>query len=219
MTYSGFSICGGVGGCQPRCSFPVHRSIDMLRGDCAPGRYRSHPRRFPGRSRASRRSAAGTAADQNRAAVSHFSRKPASSQTTSGQLYTFGYAWNALDQLTSETCPSGRVATTNCDPALGTLTSVSAGGKNYVSGAQWAANGALSSWTMGDGLFENRMYNARFQPAQISAGNLLTLNYTYGDNTGHASSGIYMSGHDNGNVWWRRWCGRGDFQISIVFWS
>jgi RHS repeat-associated protein len=60
----------------------------------------------------------------------------------------------------------------------------------YASGFVYAANGRVSSMTLGNSLAETTTFNQRFQPTAIQAGSLLTVGFTYGTGT---------TG-DNGNV-------------------
>ena len=121
-----------------------------------------------------------------------------SQQTPVGGLpYSFTYAYNLLDEITSETYPSGRVVTTSYDSA-GRLSSVQdatpgATATTYGSGFTYAANNAVNSLTLGNGVVESTSFNTRFQPTQIAAGSLMMLGLSYG-------TGSNGTVGNNGNV-------------------
>jgi len=102
-------------------------------------------------------------------------RVNSSTQTTNGTTYpTLYYGYNLVDEMTSETYPSGRMVTTNYDSAgrpNGVIGSASGGQTNYVSGMQYAAQGAPKQMTGGDQVTRTWTYNTRFQTAGIVAAN------------------------------------------------
>ncbi len=124
-------------------------------------------------------------------------RLTGSSQTTDGQSYSMGYAYDLAGNLTSQTYPSGRVITSTYDDA-GRLSEVSgqkAGetDKTYASSLSYTAHGAVSDMKLGNNLWEHTNFNNRLQPIQIGLGtaqngvNRLKLNYTYGATTNNGN--------------------------------
>ncbi|MGH9949250.1 MAG: RHS repeat domain-containing protein [Pyrinomonadaceae bacterium] len=112
-------------------------------------------------------------------------------QTTDGNAYTTGYAYNLSGALIEETYPSGRKVKNTLD-ANGDLAQVQSQKtssdiyRNYANNFVYNAAGAVSSLRLGNGKFETTQYNSRLQPTQIGLGasassqNLLKLNYDYG---------------------------------------
>ena len=84
-----------------------------------------------------------------------FGRVVGSTQTTAGQAYAFGYAYNAAGALTGETYPSGRVVTQSYD-ALDRATSVSGSRNgsttNYAVVSSYQPHGGLGDLTYGNSL-------------------------------------------------------------------
>ena len=123
------------------------------------------------------------------------------SQQTTGmaQPYSFTYAYNLLDGIASETYPSQHVVTTSYDNAgrpngVQNATAATA----YASGVMYAANNAMKSMVLGNGVVEGITFNTRFQPTAIQAGvgggsSLIGLGFTYG-------SGTLGTTANNGNV-------------------
>ena len=110
----------------------------------------------------------------------------ASTQTTAGKSFAFEYAYNAAFALASETYPGGRKVFAEFDDAgrskrlwgqSGAETKAYAG--NSYDGIRYAAHGAVSSATLGNGMAETRTYNGRLQLTRIQAGDLLTLSNCY----------------------------------------
>lgn len=68
----------------------------------------------------------------------------------------------------------------------------------YVNNAVYAANGQVSALPYGSALTATTTttFNTRFQPAQIQAGTLLTLGYSYGtsNNSGNVQSATMTRG-------------------------
>ena len=122
-------------------------------------------------------------------------------QMTDGQTYSTTYAYNLSGTLTEQTYPSGRVVR-NIFDANGNLSEVESKKnssevfRNYATNFVYTASGAISSLKLGNGRFENTVYNSRLQPIQIGLGssatnqNLLKLNFDYGttDNNGNIKS-------------------------------
>ena len=122
-------------------------------------------------------------------------RVTASTQTTGGVARSFGYTYNLDDTLATQTYPTGKTFTFRYDSA-GRATDVSGGGDTYVSSVTYAAHGAPSQVSLGNGIVENTSFNNRLQPCTISAGSHLTLSFAYG--TGQPGCGDYSD--NNGNI-------------------
>ncbi len=101
------------------------------------------------------------------------------------------YAYNLTDALIEQQYPSGRKVKNTLD-AEGDLAQVQSQ-KNasdifriYASSFVYNAAGAVTSLRLGNGKFENTVFNSRLQPTQIGLGssastqNVLKLNYDYG---------------------------------------
>jgi len=122
-------------------------------------------------------------------------------QMTDGQTYSTSYGYNLSGTLTEQTYPFGRVVK-NAFDADGNLAEVESKKnssdvfRNYATNFAYTAAGATSSLKLGNGRFENTLYNSRLQPVQIGLGssatnqNLLELNFDYGatDNNGNVKS-------------------------------
>ena len=96
-------------------------------------------------------------------------------QTTAGvPSLPFQYTYNALDKVTQETYPTGRSVVTSYDNAgrvAGVQNQASSGTLTpYASGIAYAADNAVNSLTLGNGILESTTFNARFQAVQIQAG-------------------------------------------------
>ena len=112
-------------------------------------------------------------------------------QTTDGNIYATGYAYNLSGALIEETYPSSRVVK-NVLNGSGDLSNVqsrknsSSGFWNYAHHFSYTAAGGLASMQLGNGAWESTQFNSRLQPIQIALGktqsatNLLKLNYSYG---------------------------------------
>ena len=89
----------------------------------------------------------------------------------------FRYTYNALDEVTQETYPTGRTVVTDYDNA-GRLFSVKNAFTSTIYGgsAGYAANGAMSSLTLETGNTETTTFNSRFQVTGFNAG-LMALGY------------------------------------------
>ncbi len=113
-------------------------------------------------------------------------------QTTDGQVYATGYAYNLSGGLVEETYPSGRVVKNTLDND-GKLVDVSgkAGGQTnfhrYANDFAYAASGAVTSMRYGNGRWESIQLNSRLQVTQIALGtsqnaaNIWKVNYDYGE--------------------------------------
>ena len=122
-------------------------------------------------------------------------RVKSNAQVTDGQTYTMGYAYDLEGNMTSETYPSGRTILTEYD-ASGRIAGVKNGGTGaYYAGGlptdatnriQYAPHGGIGSLKLGNGLWENTIFNSRLQPTEIRLGttlgsiNRLKLGYDYG---------------------------------------
>ena len=99
-------------------------------------------------------------------------RVTASTQTTSGNTYSFAYQYNLAGAMTSETYPSGRTITTQYDQAnrsyvsQGTLSGQS---KTYVTSAFYAPHGGQSLLGYGNNVIPGVNYNSRLQPYAMYA--------------------------------------------------
>ncbi|PYS98626.1 MAG: hypothetical protein DMF63_15225 [Acidobacteria bacterium] len=118
-------------------------------------------------------------------------RVTASKQTTDGQDYVNGYAYNLSGALIEQTYPSGRVVKNILD-GNGDLSVVqskknsSSGYWNYANSFTYNSAGAVTSMQLGNGRWESTTFNSRLQPTKIALGttqsatNLLDLDFTYG---------------------------------------
>jgi RHS repeat-associated protein len=128
-------------------------------------------------------------------------RVTSSSQVTDGVTYPMPeYRYDLAGNLTSQRYPSGRVVTTGYDSA-GRLNSVDGqkageATKTYASGVSYTAAGAVTDLQLGNGLWEQTLYNTRLQPTGLRLGttpggsNRLNLTYAYGtaNNNGNVQS-------------------------------
>lgn len=125
------------------------------------------------------------------AAYDALGRVTASSQNTADaggvtHLYTFGYTYNRAGMLTSETYPSGRVISYPSYDYTGKALQVNDNGQVRAQGVGYAANGALSGLTFGNGAVEQWSFNPLYQPETIqltssggSAGDRAKMEYCY----------------------------------------
>jgi RHS repeat-associated protein len=121
-------------------------------------------------------------------------------QTTDGTAYNTSYVYNLAGGLIEETYPSGRKVrnTLNTDGSLALVETQKAGQAWQMRAANFSytSAGAVSSMQLGNGRWENMVFNVRLQPTQIGLGvnandqSLLKLNYDYGttDNNGNVKS-------------------------------
>lgn len=128
-----------------------------------------------------------------------------STQTTGGTAYSMAYNYDRAGNLLKQRYPSGRVIETAYDGA-GRAGGVKRGQHWYAGGdgtgaAGYAPHGGIEAVSLGNGLWEQRRYNARLQPTQIGLG----TGKTSGSLTA-AGSGLllldfgYGTGSNNGNV-------------------
>ena len=117
-------------------------------------------------------------------------RVETSQQVTDGQTYNFAYKYNLAGALIEETYPSGRVVknTINMDGELAQVQSKknsSAGYFTYADAFRYNAAGAIMKMQLGNGYWENAVYNERQQVTQIGLGtldnqqNVLKLDFAY----------------------------------------
>lgn len=123
-----------------------------------------------------------------------------STQRTAEQPYTMAYGYDRAGNLTSQRYPSDRVVDYVYDGA-GRIAGVKTGTDNWFAGGQgdnavqYEPHGGVRDLLLGNGLWEQRRYNARLQPTQIGLGTrktaagtalsttrsgLLLLDYSYG---------------------------------------
>ena len=118
-------------------------------------------------------------------------RVTAHKQTTDGFDYTTGYSYNLSGQLLEQTYPSGRVVKNTFDTGDGSLSQVESKRstetyRNFANGFIYNPAGAVTAVRLGNGRWENNMFNSRLQPTKIGLGNgvasqdLLRLEYSYG---------------------------------------
>ena len=129
-------------------------------------------------------------------------------QTTGGQVYTTGYAYNLSGGLTEETYPSGRVvkSTYNNDDRLTEVSSKSAAQSAfhvYADSFAYTAAEAVYQLRLGNGKWESTQFNSRLQITRISLGSsqnaddLWGVNYDYGE---FDSGGTLQADKNNGNL-------------------
>jgi RHS repeat-associated protein len=98
-------------------------------------------------------------------------------------VYTMSYNYNFLDQLTSETYPSGRVVTNGYD-ATARLNQVADQFRTYTSLMAYTAQATLESETWGNGAVHTMAYNDRLQLQQLrllkNGSELQRFDYAYG---------------------------------------
>jgi RHS repeat-associated protein len=117
-------------------------------------------------------------------------RVTTSFQQTDGQNYLMSYGYQLDGAMTSETYPSGRSVSTSYDAAgrISNITGQKTGesNKTYASSFSYCGCGGLSSFKLGNNLWEHTNYNTRLQPVQIGLGansgdsSVLQLDYAYG---------------------------------------
>lgn len=123
-------------------------------------------------------------------------RVTGSSQVIDGQTYSMGYTYDLVDDLLTQTYPSGRVVTTNYDTAgrISNLTGqIGATTKTYASEFNYTPHSAIASFHLGNGLWEHANFNSRLQPTEIGLGGTptgvdkLQLGYDYGTTNNNGS--------------------------------
>ena len=131
-----------------------------------------------------------------------------STQTTGGQAYTMAYAYDRAGNLTSQQYPSGRVVDYVYD-GVGRIAGAKTGIDDWYGGGEgdnavaYEPHGGVRDLLLGNGLWEQRRYNARLQPTQIGLGTAKTAS---GTALGTTQSGLllldysYGTSSNNGNV-------------------
>lgn len=127
-------------------------------------------------------------------------RVTSSTQTTGVTYPTQEYTYDLAGNLKTQKYPSGRIVTTEYDPA-GRLKAVigqktNEQDKTYASEVTYTPAGAVKDLQLGNGLWEQTIYNSRLQVEKIRLGttpggiNRLNLTYSYGtsDNNGNVKS-------------------------------
>jgi RHS repeat-associated protein len=116
------------------------------------------------------------------------------------------YTYNLDGSVKTLTYPSNKVITYTPDSAGRALSAVdSASGINYVTGATYGPDSALTGFISGNsatfaGITNAFSYNKRLQPLTMSATSPSQTVYSIGYDF-HAGNGAPGSGSDNGNVW------------------
>ena len=130
-----------------------------------------------------------------------------STQTTGGQAYTMAYAYDRAGNLTRQRYPSDRVVDYVYDGA-GRIAGVKTGIDDWYAGGTgdnavgYEPHGGVKQLLLGNGLWEQRRYNARLQPTRIGLGTAKTT----GAMLGTPGSGLvlldysYGATSNNGNV-------------------
>jgi len=127
-----------------------------------------------------------------------------SSQTTGGNTYTFGYGYNLANAMTGMTLPSGRAVSWTYDIANRTTSAgwTPPGGSTepYASAVQYASQGDISQFTLGNGLVEARSYDQwRQQPIGVTLGTSATDSSRLGLSFSYCVSGSPCT-NNNGNL-------------------
>ena len=131
-----------------------------------------------------------------------------STQTTGGTSYTMAYAYDRAGNLTRQRYPSDRVVDYVYDGA-GRIAGAKTGIDGWYAGGtgdnavKYEPHGGVRQLLLGNGLWEQRRYNARLQPTGIGLG---TGKTAAGTALGTTQSGLllldysYGAGSNNGNV-------------------
>ena len=131
-----------------------------------------------------------------------------STQRTGGTPYTMAYAYDRAGNLTSQRYPSDRVVDYVYDGA-GRIAGAKTGIDGWYAGGTgdnavgYEPHGGVKQLLLGNGLWEQRRYNARLQPTQIGLG---TAKTAAGTALGTTQSGLllldysYGTASNNGNV-------------------
>ena len=82
----------------------------------------------------------------------------ASTQTTEGAPFGFGYQYNVDDSLKTSSYPSGRSVSYSFDPA-GRVSAVA----GYASSVAYAPQGAIAQVALANGVVESWTYSQRLQ--------------------------------------------------------
>jgi RHS repeat-associated protein len=138
-------------------------------------------------------------------------RVTAGNQITDGQTYSMSYSYNLTGAPTTFTYPSGRVISTEYDPAgrMAGLRDQASGlyyagamGSDSTNRIKYAAHGGISVVKLGNSLWEHTDFNSRLQSSEIGLGtsstdsSTLRLTYNYGttNNNGNLQSVSYLGG-------------------------
>jgi RHS repeat-associated protein len=119
---------------------------------------------------------------------------------------SISYSYNLDGSVKTLTYPSNKVITYTPDSAGRMLSAVdSASGINYVTGATYGPDSALTGFISGNsgtfaGITNVFSYNKRLQPLNMSATSPTQTVYSIGYDF-HAGNGTAGTGTDNGNVW------------------
>ena len=131
-----------------------------------------------------------------------------STQTTEGQVYTMAYAYDRAGNLIRQRYPSERVVDYVYDGA-GRIAGAKTGIDGWYAGGtgdnavEYEPHGGVKQLLLGNGLWEQRRYNARLQPTRIGLG---TGKTAAGTALGTTQSGLllleysYGTASNNGNV-------------------
>ena len=132
-----------------------------------------------------------------------------STQTTGGTSYTMAYAYDRAGNLTRQRYPSDRVVDYVYDGA-GRIAGAKTGADGWYAGGtgtnavDYEPHGGVKQLLLGNGLWEQRRYNARLQPTRIGLGTtkatgsltatgptptagLLLLDYSYGTSSNNGN--------------------------------
>lgn len=118
-------------------------------------------------------------------------RVTAHKQTTDSNDYTTGYTYSLSGQLLEQEYPGGRIVKNTYDAADGSISQVQSKRsaetyRNFANGFIYNAAGAVIAMRLGNGKWENPVFNSRMQPTKIGLGtgvasqDLLKLEYSYG---------------------------------------
>jgi RHS repeat-associated protein len=102
-----------------------------------------------------------------------------------GQIFITGFTYDARDNLTTITYPSGRAAQYEYDGA-DRISRVFAASQTYADQISYHPSGAIAGYTLGNGTHETVTFDARNRPAHLTSGPL-DVTYAY-DAVGNVSS-------------------------------
>jgi RHS repeat-associated protein len=115
--------------------------------------------------------------------------------------YKLTYGYNYLNELASETYPSGRALSYAYDEG-GRLSSVGDGSTTFANSFTYVPHGGLSSETWGNSSVHTMSYNRRLQASQakLSLGSTVLQQYDYGYGEFNTSTGAVDSSKNNGQI-------------------
>ena len=134
-----------------------------------------------------------------------------STQTTGGQAYTMAYSYDRAGNLIRQRYPSERVVDYVYDGA-GRIAGAKTGIDDWYAGGtgsnavDYEPHGGVKQLLLGNGLWEQRRYNARLQPTQIGLGTTTATGGTLVATGTTPSAGLllldysYGASSNNGNV-------------------